>query len=294
MAPSLRLSVDEAAASWALLIRAAADQFKRLAEESPFGTETFRAARLPAFRPGVSVSEELEYLRSLARPADVWMDIGAGAGRLAIPLARSIRRMIAVEPSPTMRVALLEAAAAESGGGALEVHDRRWPDEADHMPVVDVTLAANLLYSVDEPLSWVDAMERRSRRLCVVTLADRPARAPDEDVWLDLMGEPLIRGPGAPDFVALLLATGRRVDVRTFLAPAPRPIGLDEAVEAQRWRCGLREESPRLPQLRDAVRRRADADGLVRLRAGRGYTAVVTWEPRQARSSAAVAGGSAP
>src|SRR5262245_54853146 len=59
---------------------------------------------------------------------------------------------------------------------------------------------------------------------------------------------------------------------------APRSIRT--AVEAQRWRCGLRADSPGVAQLRAAIEQRADGDGLVRLRSGRRYTAVVSWEPR--------------
>jgi hypothetical protein len=98
------------------------------------------------------------------------------------------------------------------------------------------------------------------------------------DVWDEVVGEPYAHGPGAPELVVLLLATGRRVDVRTFPAPEPRALRVEEAVEQQRWRCGLRPGSPDLARLRAAVERRADPDGLARLRTGRRYTAVVTWE----------------
>src|SRR5262250_2263353 len=121
---ALRPTRADAEAGWVALIRAASEQHRRLAEESPYGTEAFRVSRLPAFRPGASPSEELDFLTSLARPDDAWMDVGAGAGRLAIPLAGIVRRMVAVDPSPTMREAL-QAAAADARRDNVEIHDRR-------------------------------------------------------------------------------------------------------------------------------------------------------------------------
>jgi hypothetical protein len=278
-APTLRPTADEAAAAWLALIRAHAAQFGRVADEDLHGTEEFLAARLPSLRVGASPSEELEYLRSLARPDDVWMELGAAAGRLAVPLGSSVRKLIAVDPSARMRAAMAAAIAA-AGVTGVEVCDGRWPEDADTLPVADVTLAANMFYAMPEPRPFLDAMERRARRLCVVTAADRPGRTPDADLWAEVTGEPLVTGPGAADLIVLLLATGRRIDVRTFPAPPPRALPLDQAVEQHRWRLGLRADSPRLADLRAAVERRIDADGLVRLKSGRSYTAVVTWEPR--------------
>jgi hypothetical protein len=274
----LRPSLDAAAASWRSLVDAARDQFRRLAEEDLHGSEEFLAARLPSLRPGASASEELDHLRSLARSDEVWMELGAAAGRLAIPLAPSVGRFVAVDPSPRMRESLL-AGASEAGVTSIEARDGRWPDDADALPVADVTLAANMFYAMAEPLPFVEAMERRARRLCVVTAADRPGRSPDPDVWAEVMGEPYLPDPGASDLAVLMLATGRRADVRWFQAPPPRALPPDQAVEQQRWRLGLRADSPRLPALRDAVGRRVEPDGLVRLRSGRRYTAVVAWEP---------------
>src|SRR6185503_12030971 len=91
----------------------------------------------------------------------------------------------------------LEAAAAAAGVTSIEVCGGRWAEDAEALPIADVTLAANMFYAMEQPLPFVDAMERRARRLCVVTAADRPGRTPDADVWAEVMGEPLLVGPGA-------------------------------------------------------------------------------------------------
>ena len=270
-------SREEAAAAWLEQIEASHAQMKRLADEVQHGTEEFLAARLPSLRAGASPSEELDYLRSLARPEDVWMELGAAAGRLAVPLAPCVKTFVALDPSPKMREALRETA-ERAGVSNLEQVDASWPDAAESLPAADVTLAANMFYAMERPLPFVDAMERRARRLCVITAADRPGRSPDPDVWREVMGEPHLSDPGAVEMQVLLLATGRRPDVRCFAAPPPRALPPEQAVEQQRWRLGLAADSARLPALRAAVEKRTGADGLVRLNSGRRYTAVLTWE----------------
>jgi 2-polyprenyl-3-methyl-5-hydroxy-6-metoxy-1,4-benzoquinol methylase len=273
---ALRPSAAEAIDAWSALVSTALDQEARVTEQVDVEGEAFWQARAPGFRPGVSESEELDYVLSLAHAGDSWMDIGAGAGRLAIPLAGVVQRVVTVDTSPTMRAALEEAAAA--AGVTVEPHDARWPEDAGALPAVDVTLAANMLYATPDPERFIEAMEQHSRARCVVALADRPPRTPDPEVWAELNGEPLAVLPGAREFIGLLSALGRRFDVATFAAPEPMPVPVDRAV-AQHWRFGLHDGSPRLGRLREILERRAGADKLVRLHGGRGYVAVVSWRP---------------
>src|SRR5690242_9129271 len=46
--------------------------------------------------------EALEAVLRLTAPTDRWLDIGAGAGRYALPLALEVAEVIAVEPSASM------------------------------------------------------------------------------------------------------------------------------------------------------------------------------------------------
>ena len=273
----LRPSVADVVAECAALVWAFQEQMNRLSEEATAG-EAFWRGRVPAFQPGASPSEELSYLLSLVRPDDAWLDIGAGAGRLAIPLAGVARRVVAVDASPTMQAALAEQ--ARTAGLAIDIRPGRWPAAAADLPVVDVTLAANMLYAADQPIPFIEQMERQARRLCVVTLADRAPRTPDPASWAELFGEPLAILPGAREFVILLGALGRRFDVATFPALTPEPTSLDRAVRQAYRRYGLREGSPRMARLRQIIQARfSDRGGTVLLPGGRSYTAVISWNP---------------
>jgi hypothetical protein len=275
---ALRPTLEQAVEAWAVLASDFPEQVQRLCEVWDVAGEGFWRGRSAIFRPGASVSEELPYVLSLARPDEEWMDIGVGAGRLAIPLSRAVRRVIGVDTSEAMRSALASGI-AEAGRDNIDVRDTSWPDGGD-FPTVDVTLAANMLYSDRAPLGFIEAMEAHTRRLCVIALADRAPRMPDPTVWEGLYGEPLAVTPGARELVTLLGAAGRSVNVMTFPAAPPRAIDLDQAVLESRGRYGLGENSPRLPRLRELfVEHFGQPDGTVHVRAGRTYTAVITWEP---------------
>ena len=181
-----------------------------------------------------------------------------------------------------MRSVLVAAFASEQRTN-YEVHDLRWPrsepDEAS-APAGDVTLVANVLYDADQPRAFLEAIERHSRRLCVVITSDRAPSTPDPAVWQALYGEPLRALPGLPAFIALLGALGRRFDIRTFPVRPPEPLTIDRAVEDLRWRYWVQPGTPAAARLRDLiVERHSESSGLVRLPPRRNYTAVISWPP---------------
>jgi SAM-dependent methyltransferase len=275
----LRLSPEEALADWRALITANREQIERLREDEP--RADFYARRAPQFRPGRLESLELAYLRELGSPSERWLDVGAGGGRFAIPLAQRCAGVVAVEPSPAMRETLI-AGAAEHGVTNIEVHAFTWPPPADAPPIeADLGLVAHVLYDIADLGPFLDALEARVRRRCQVILGNRAPSTAFEPDWTELWGEPHHRLPALPEFLGVLAATGRRFDVRTF--PAARestPMPLDDAHAAARRLFWVTEGSARDARLRDLLQRHHDAgDGQVLLPQRIDYTAVVSWEP---------------
>jgi len=200
--------------AWASRVRrnrAQVDRFREMPDGRDFYASVSSIFRDDPDRTGDPV---LDALRAHARPADTWLDIGAGAGRYALPLARGVRRVIALDPSTSMLAALRESM-TEHGIENVEVIEGRWPDGigedealAQELPV-DVALIAHVGYDVEEIGAFVGAMERATRRECVAILMERNPAVIAEPFWPPLHGESRIALPALPAFVDLLRARGR-------------------------------------------------------------------------------------
>ena len=81
----------------------------------------FRAPADPAADPTPDA------LAALIGPDDRAIDVGAGGGRIAIPLSRRCREVVAVEPSPAMRAVLAEEI-SRHGVGNIRIVVARWEE----------------------------------------------------------------------------------------------------------------------------------------------------------------------
>ncbi|HSL98065.1 MAG TPA: NTP transferase domain-containing protein [Candidatus Deferrimicrobiaceae bacterium] len=197
--------------AWAERVLANREQVERLREVAD-GPD-FYATVSSIFRddPDRTGDVVLDALRAMARPTDTWLDIGAGAGRYALPLARAVREVITLDPSPAMLAALREGM-AEGGIENVRRVEGRWPDALELLgapPVADVSLIAHVSYDVEAIWPFVDAMERATRRTCLAVLMERSPASLAEAFWPPVHGEPRIALPGLPAFVDLLIARGR-------------------------------------------------------------------------------------
>src|SRR5947207_12835261 len=84
---SLIPTKEQALAAWAAWVRANREQVERFREVED-GTD-FYGSIATMFRDDPRREDEpaLNALRALVRPDDSWLDIGAGGGRYALPLA---------------------------------------------------------------------------------------------------------------------------------------------------------------------------------------------------------------
>ena len=218
--PDVDTPADLAAVAWAAQVRANRDQVDRVRE---VGDGDFYASTTSLFRADPRRPDEddatLAARRGLARPGERWLDIGAGAGRYALPLALALEpdgEVIAVDPSPAMLAGLREDTATH-GIGNLRIVEGRWPLAPGTLPspAADVALIANVGYDIEAICPFVDAMEAAVTRLCVAVMMERTPASVAEPFWPRVHGEPRIPLPALPEFVALLRSRGRDPVVRT-------------------------------------------------------------------------------
>ena len=221
--------------AWADRVRGNREQVDRF-RETPDGPD-FYASVSSIFRddPERTGDPVLDALRAHARPGDTWLDIGAGAGRYALPLAKTIREVVALDPSSGM-LSALQASMAEHGIDNVRVVEGRWPAALGdggplaNLDTVDVALIAHVGYDVEAIGPFLEAMERAATRECLAVLMERSPALMAEPFWPPLHGEARIALPGLPAFVDLLRTRGREPEV-TMLESSRRTWASRDEIE---------------------------------------------------------------
>jgi hypothetical protein len=211
MPDPLRPTAAEALDAWAGRVRGNRAQAERVREGAP--PRDFYAPVASHFEadPRRTDDPTLAVLRALAEPGETWLDIGAGGGRFALPLALSAKEVVAVEPSEGMQ-RVLRAGLAAHGIANVRIVPARWPMEEP--PAADVALMAHLGYDIEDIGAFLDAMEASARRLCVAVLTTPSPPHLAEPFWPPIHGERRVRLPSLTEFLVVLLARGRLFDVR--------------------------------------------------------------------------------
>jgi CTP:molybdopterin cytidylyltransferase MocA len=278
--PDVDTAADLAALSWGERVRANREQVDRV-RELPDEAD-FYAPLVDRFRddPRRTDDPALDVLRSLVVAGETWLDIGAGAGRYALPVALVAGQVIALDPSPGMLAALREGM-DQHGIANIRVVEARWPPQVAGSPVADVALIANLGHDIEGIGEFLDAMEASARRLCVAVLMERQPASIAERYWPAIHGEERIALPALPEFVSLLQARGAAPQV-TLSERAPRSFPDEDAlVEFIRGQLWIAPGGPLHTRLRDLVHADVVATaGGCALRGQRPTrVGVVTWRP---------------
>lgn len=263
--------------AWALQVRRnreQADAFREAPERPDFYAPVAGGFKSDPRRTDEPV---LDVLRSLVVPGEAWLDIGAGGGRYALPLALAGARVTALDPSPAM-LAVLREAATEFGVPGVETVERRWP--AEGVPMADVAFIAHVSYDIEDIGPFIEAMEEHARRLCVAVLLARAPSAAAEPFWQAVHGVPRIPLPGLLEFLAVLLA--RRKVFSVWLGERP-PVAYPTAEAALgflRQQLFIEPGGEKEARLLAAIDRAPrTADGRIQVTAEPTPLGVVTWKP---------------
>ena len=271
--------------AWAARVVANREQVDRF-REVPDGKD-FYAPVTGLFRadPLRTDDSTLDVLRGHVRPGDTWLDIGAGAGRFALPIAARLApsggAVIALDPSVGMLTALQEVA-SEHGIDNVRVVEGRWPPD-DVTPFrADVALMAHVGYDIEAIGPFVEAMEAAASRLCIAIMMERQPSSIADVCWPSVHGEARVALPALPEFVELLRALGRDPSVQRE-DREPRRFDDREQLAGflrrQLWVEPGSEADRRFITALDGLIE-VDANGRIGLRDQRPLpTGIVTWSP---------------
>jgi len=229
--------------------------------------------------PRRSDDELVDLLVSQVARHQTLIDVGAGGGRLALPLALQCRHVTAVEPSESMASVLLQQA-REHGIENVSLVQARW-EEAELEPG-DIVLCAHVIYTVTEIEQFVRKLEAHARERVVIILYDAAPQSQTYLLWKKVHGVERLPLPSLSEFEEVLAELGISAQVDRITPQPPRGFdSLEQAVTQLSSRLYVGEGSPQGKQLEEALREALEEnDGVFRIRAAKPLTPVlVSWRP---------------
>ena len=169
--------------------------------------------RAPSFAQHTRSSNySREFLR-LLNPQSEWtiLDVGCGAGTLAIPLAPLVRRVTAIDFSENM-IALLNSSCAEQGLANIATGVVSWEDDWDKVGVIehDVAIASRSLVVADLKAAIIKLTAKARQRVYLSSLV---GDGPFDRKIFNAIGRELDRGPDYIYVYNLLYQMGIHADI---------------------------------------------------------------------------------
>ena len=213
----------------------AARRFEDHAEQKDHWAEYAEMFRLDPLRP---LDGNLSTIAGYLNPSDRFVDVGGGAGRVSLALARHVAEVVLVEPSAGMR-AQFAASRDEAGIANARVTSDWWMDSVE---TGDVVFLSDVTYFVRDIVPFVAKLHRAAARRVMITLW-RPTPG-DMGALLRrvLYDETPAHWPGLPELAAVLWEMGLLPEIRPlseqpwWLTDAERNLSDTDAIAvALRW-----------------------------------------------------------
>ncbi|MDP8929698.1 MAG: class I SAM-dependent methyltransferase [Actinomycetota bacterium] len=190
-------------------------------------------------------------LREVVGPRTTLVDVGAGSGRFALPLAAVAREVIAVDSSRVMLDLLREEAQRRSLNNVRTVHGA-WQEVVDVEG--DIVVCAYVLPLVADAARFLARLDDAARQRVFIYIAAVTSDLLLDPLWRYVHGRVRPPGPSFVDAVTLLREIGIDPQVEIVQAPAfGNFASLDQAVDDYAELLRLRDEDPLRSELRELL-----------------------------------------
>ena len=156
------------------------------------------------------VDEFLQVLEPYLSPRKTLIDVGAGTGRHAIPLAERLEWVTAIEPSEGMRSHIPPR-------DNMTVIASTWED-AD-VAAADLVICSHVLYGVAEPVPFIDKLQKAARDRVFVMIRESDLPHPAAEIRRRIAGDAGPRLPRFSELFMLLVQMGAAPDVAFLRYP---------------------------------------------------------------------------
>ena len=147
--------------------------------------------------------------------SDTLIDIGGGAGRYALPLARTLAAVTIVEPSPAMAT-YAEAGRVELGLDNVRILGRTWPPARRwrDLDTASAVLIANVLGPDEDLGRWITSAIQHATEWLFIEHGTVAEYGLTREVIEAIHGEPRVRSPNVADLLPALHELGVYPDVQ--------------------------------------------------------------------------------
>ncbi len=275
---------DPAAARWHRLVTRRLEETERLSPGLGAFSGAFWDRRAERYGASTTVTDTardpfLRRLRRVTHPSSTAIDVGAGTGRFALPLAANVKQVTAVDPSPGM-LDVLRREARRLGVRNVTSVQGSW--EETRTAVADVVFSAFVLPLVPKARRFLAKLDAAAREHAFLYLGGYCGDAVLDPLWRHFHGAPRAPGPSYLDALAVLRELGIEPEVKLVeLVNSRRFATVEEAVDHYR-------EALLLADLPD-VRRELEGllanwllgrKGALRSPMGTMPAAIIHWRPR--------------
>ena len=225
----------------------------RAVQEDGDPSEDFWRPLASAFRADPHRTDDplVQRLSQEVTPESTLLDVGAGAGRLALPLALRCRHVTAVEPSEAMLEELRQGA-GEARLENLTIVPEAWEDA--QVDRADIVLCAHVLYGVSEVDSFVSKLAAHANDRVLIPMFLGSPQSHLSLFWRAVYEEERVPLPALGEVLAVLWEMGINPDLAMVRSRAPQMYqDWEKAQQDLRFRLYVTPDSHRDRSLRRAM-----------------------------------------